>query len=431
MNHLSPIILSFLFILSSSAFSKPGVHVVKSLENFSNKEYKHLARLIKDAKIVGIGESGHGSSGFLNARTAIVKKLIVKDNFRLILLEAAYFKTDKVNSYLNSCSKGSQTELEYIKVLKSLAGIYSNIEVKKMISWICDFNKTAEVAVQFHGIDIWEDPWTNKMLIEKAHKFFKKDKLKKLFTKASDNCFAWQIDSWEDSDTLSDWRYLLETWRLPTEEHNICLGSLSNMQTMLSGYKGEKDDDYFWAKQALKVSFVYQTYRDLFVIDFQRVLNLRDDIQAYLVTQWMNKYDNKYKAVLLAHNIHVAKKQSIVVPNNPGNPMKWVDVRSTGENLVAHYGRSYKSIAMSGYRVSSSRDGDYITLDQNDALDYVLQDHGDILIVDPSVRWIERLGKWWLHGENEPAFFIPSIQYDAIFYIKESKAATRLVFKKN
>ena len=421
--------VSLLILVSFSAFAKPGVHVVDSLENFSNKEYKHLSRLIKDAKIVGVGESGHGSSGFLNARTAIIKKLIVNDGFRLILLESAYFKTEKVNSYLNSCSNGSQTEQDFTKVLKSLTGIYSNVEVKNMLVWICDFNKSADVAVQFHGIDIWEDPWVNKKLIEKAQKFFKKDTFKSLYTKAAENCFAWQIDTWEDGDTLPAWHYLLETWRLPSAEHNICLGSLSNMQTMLRGYQGVKDEDYFFAKLALKVSYVFQTYRDLFMIDVQRVLNLRDDIQAYLVTQWMNKYDNKYKAVLLAHNIHVSKKQSIVVPNNPGNPMKWVDVRSTGENLVAHYGRGYKSIALSGYKVSSSRDGDYITLDQEDALDYVLQDHGDILIVDPAAKWIDRLGNWWLHGENEPAFFIPSIQYDAIFYIKESKAATRLVFE--
>jgi erythromycin esterase-like protein len=144
----------------------------------------------------------------------------------------------------------------------------------------------------------------------------------------------------------------------------------------------------------------------------------------------MNKYVNKYKSILLAHNIHISKKQSIVVPNNPGNPMKWVDVRSTGENLVAHYGRAYKSIAITGYKVSSSRDGDYITVDQDDALDYVLQDYGDILIVDPKTRWIDRMGMWWLHGENDPAFFIPKTQYDAIFYLKESRSATRLEFDK-
>ncbi len=419
----------FLVLISFNAFSKPGVKVVQSLESFSNSEYGFLSRLVKDAKIVGIGESGHGSSGFTKARTAMIKKMILIDDFRLILLEDAYFQTSNINSYFKSCHQQTHSEELFVKALKSLTGIYSNTETRELLSWICDFNKTAKEPVKFHGIDIWEEPWVNKKLIGKAHKFFKRDTFKNLFVKASANCFAWQIDSWDDGDTLPAWHYLLETWRLPTESHNICLGSLSNMQTLLNGYKGAKDEDYFYAKLALKVSYVYQTYRDLFVVNVQRVLNLRDDIQAYLVTQWMKKYNNDHKAILLAHNIHVSKKQSIIVPNNPGNPMKWVDVRSTGENLVAHYGKDYKSIAVSGYDVSSSRDGDYITLDQDDALDYVLQEYGDLLIVDPSTRWIDRGGKWWLHGENEPSYFKPGIQYDAIFYVKESKAATRLVFE--
>ena len=52
---------------------------------------------------------------------------------------------------------------------------------------------------------------------------------------------------------------------------------------------------------------------------------------------------------------------------------------------------------------------------------------GEMLIVNPKVKWIKK-NRWWLHNESEPMYFKPHKQYDAIFFIKESKAATRLSF---
>jgi len=211
------------------------------------------------------------------------------------------------------------------------------------------------------------------------------------------------------------------------QEHRKCLASLFNLNAHVS--RVEIDENIkFHIINSIKVASVFERYRDLYVFHTIEGLNLRDDMQAYLSMRWYNKYLGKKKAILLAHNIHVSKFQSNIVPSDHGSNYKWVNVRSTGENLRGSLGAEYRSISLTGFEVSSSRDGDYPILSKKDSLDYKLKtisDHynlGDYLIVDPKKKWIKER-KWWMHNESLPMYQNPAQQFDAIFYIRKSIAA--------
>lgn len=413
--------LIYLLLVIYNVQANVGVHKVDSLKLTNNYQIKPLYRLIEGAKVVGIGESAHGSKGFLDARAKIIKGLVEDEGYRLLLLEDGFRTVDTINDYLMFCKNSTGNSLKLIKAIKSLSSIYINESTKKLVSWLCTFNRTAKVPVRFHGIDQWEKPWVTRTIIKKGIELTRDIKFKDLYETAQKNCFAWNIDDWSEGS----WDYLFATWNLGLEEHRKCSGSLYNLKRLMRKHSSIDKDEFFQIVMALEVAYVYEAYRDLFVHDSSRALNLRDQLQATLVTMWMNKYNNKLKAILLAHNIHISKNQSTVIPPRPSSTFRWINVRSTGENLIAHYGTGYKSVAISGYKISSSRDGDYKTIDTPDALDYILSRFGDYLIVDPNIYWI-RDKKWWMHEEFNGMYLSPNKQYDAIFYVKESKAAKSL-----
>ena len=172
---------------------------------------------------------------------------------------------------------------------------------------------------------------------------------------------------------------------------------------------------------AIKVAYVYQQYRDLFYTDISRALNLRDDIQAFLSIAWYERHN--VKTLLLEHNIHISKRQSLVTPPDAGSKFKWQNVSSTGENLIGYFGADYKSIGVTAHEVESARDGKYPVSNKEDSIDYQLSLIGDLYFVDPNGALASQNEYWWMHNESLPMYVNPGEQYDAILFIKKSPAS--------
>lgn len=408
--------LLLVLFFSLSSFASNGVYKLDSFEfNSSSKQFNSLKRKIGFPNIIGIGESAHGVEEYLKVKARLIK-FYIKNGYRLVLLEQGYIRTDTINKYLNLCHKDQESEEDFKNAFLALNKTEKSIHTLNLFRWMCEFNKNVKVPINYHGIDQWEDPWVTREVIKKGIEKTKNEDYKKYFRLAQKSCFAWDVESWDEASKLPSWDYILQTWRLDPENHRNCVGSIYNMQKVMRKFQGE---GFFHINMALKVSFTYQQYRDLYITDTQRALNMRDRLQASLVIDWYEKYNKEKKALLIEHNIHISKAQSQVIPKNPGSLFQWVGVRSTGENLIAHYGDIYKSIALTGYKISSSRDGDYSVLKDKDSLDYFLAKKGDLFFVNPKVKWL-RKKKWWMHNENSPMYLIPAIQYDGIIFVKES-----------
>lgn len=420
------ILISFCLFVSS-AYALNGVYPLMSLEvDAPLEELAPVDKWIDGAEVVGVGESGHGSSGYLLGRLRLIRYLVEKHNFRMIALELGYKRADVINNYLNLCHQKKETITSYQAALGALdVDIYRNKEMAKTIHWLCEFNKIAKESVVFHGIDIWESPWINRDLIKKALPLVNEPDFTTAYQYAFENCFAWKANSWSEASQFPEWAYLLRTWRLDPARHIECIGGLLNMDDLIQEVGGSSDE-VFWARLAIRVENIYQQYRDLYRVDIRKALDLRDGIQAWLLLEMRKRYGQPKKTIFLAHNIHISKKQSAVVPPSPGDPEQWVDVRSAGEKLVGHLGRGYRAIALTGYNIASSRDGQYPLPTREDSLDYYLSGlNQDYLLVDTDSTWIKLLGHWWMHAENVPngSFLTPGEQYDGIIFLKKSEAA--------
>src|ERR1035438_5470516 len=102
-------LLSLLFLLSLQCFSQVNVKLGKKDEtvymvtpNETNDltELIPLETLFKNKKIVGMGESTHGTKEFFNMKAKMFKFLVTHCGYRIFAIEATYGGTLKVNDYV-------------------------------------------------------------------------------------------------------------------------------------------------------------------------------------------------------------------------------------------------------------------------------------------------------------------------------------------
>lgn len=415
-------LLVLIFFTSTVIYaSNTGYSKLGSLKFDSpTQELEPFYLATKDAELIGIGESAHGSETITQARGRLVKYFVKNHGYRMVLLEDGYLATEKVNNYLNKCLDKSEKPADLDQALKALNLYYRTQETVDLLKWLCKFSHDEKEPIFFHGIDQWEDPWNQRDEISKGLDLIGSNFYKENYEQALKNCYAWSVNSWKEAEEKGLWDYILQTWRLDDEENRLCLGALINLERVMNR-ESKNDYDKFMLNLAIKVAYVYQQYRDLFYTDISRALNLRDDIQAFLSIAWYERH--KVKTLLLEHNIHISKKQSVVTPSDAGSKFKWQNVVSTGENLIGYFGADYKSIAVTGHNVESARDGKYPVSTKVDSMDYQLSLKGDLFFVDPYGSFAAQNDYWWMHNESLPMYLRPYEQYDAILFIKTSPAS--------
>lgn len=416
------LLLVFYFLTSSVIYaSNPGYSKISSLDFESpSSELAPFYLKTQDAQMIGIGESAHGSKTISQARGRLVKYFVKNHQYRMVLLEDGFLATEKVNTYLESCLAEPESPKLLDQALKALNLYYRTQETVGLLKWLCQFSKREQEQIYFHGIDQWEDPWNQREAIAKGLELIDSDFYKTNYQQALENCYAWSVSSWDEAEKKGLWDYLLQTWRLDAEENRQCLGALINLERVMNR-ESKSDYEMFMLNLAIKVAYVYQQYRDLFYTDISRALNLRDDIQAFLSIAWYERHN--VKTLLLEHNIHISKRQSVVTPPDAGSKFKWQNVSSTGENLIGYFGADYKSIGVTAHEVESARDGKYPISTKKDSLDYQLSLLGDLYFVDPNGALASQNQYWWMHTESLGMYLNPSEQYDAILFIKKSPAS--------
>lgn len=412
----------FTLMLISSTFAsfteitslKPGV---------APHELNWLRKLSKETTILALGESGHGVSKYLKARTLMIDTILENKDYSLITIESGYLITNKINKYVQSCKDSLPDQKVLLNILKSMDVTFNNHEFKELIQSVCVHNnENKDHIVNVQGMDIWEFPWDNRDTISKGQIFLKEsesEKFKKHFNIAKENCFVWKANNWEDASKLPDYKFFIENLSFDPYKKRTCIAALTRINSMFRKVQS-KDFDFHLAKLATKVAMSYEHVIDNRDTNMKEALIKRDLTQAYLTQRWQEYYNTK--TILLAHNVHVSKKQSDILTMNPDNQYAWSNVISTGENLIGHYGYQYKSIAISGLNIESSRDGQYPVTDKVNSLDLFLADSYSMGVFSTDSYFL-RDKKWWMHLESEQVFLNPKDQYDYVFFIKESKAA--------
>ncbi|MFD8500434.1 erythromycin esterase family protein [Amycolatopsis sp. NPDC059657] len=112
-----------------------------------------LANVFGECRIVGLGESTHGSSEFFTLKHRLVEFMVTELGFRVFAIEAGHAGCRAINDYV----KGG--EGDPARLLRELGyWTWRTQEVLDLIEWMRAFNANAAEPVEFRGIDPVFDP---------------------------------------------------------------------------------------------------------------------------------------------------------------------------------------------------------------------------------------------------------------------------------
>lgn len=149
-----------------SSWIKRNSHEITTISfEAPQKDLLFLGELLKNKKIVSMGEATHGTKEFAAIKSRFFKFLALRLNFNVFALEADFSKALAVNEYI----LGKRNDGE--DALKSLEFFHCvNKETLELIKWMREYNSQAssEKQIKFYGFDFFDV----KTSLEKIHVFF-------------------------------------------------------------------------------------------------------------------------------------------------------------------------------------------------------------------------------------------------------------------
>jgi len=241
-------------------------------------DINRLLPILKNTKIVGLGEATHGTHDFFVYKHRLIKLLTTQADFKVIIIEGDFTGSQIMNDYV-LYGKGTLNEA----LLGVSYGIWMTKEFASLIEWIKKYNsnKNYEEKIRFYGFDM-----NNPSLSAKKVKDFLKQKDKA--TKLSDKGLDWFI---EGHSIYKDYNSKKDTIRLFVKELNNAFKGIDN--------KNEKE--YKLVEHSKRI--LEQIIEMILANSTEKVL-LRDKFMAENI-EWIYDFENKTKTILWAHNEHI------------------------------------------------------------------------------------------------------------------------------
>lgn len=385
---------------------------------------------IRNAQVVGIGESGHGVAGFHTERGFLAQVLIGQLGFRKVLIEEGVFKVRPLRDLISICGKRLVPRSEMaLMARKQLDGkTYGHVEFLEFLNWMCDWNqKFPNDLVELHGIDLWDMVWELRdAIVLEVKRFGLEEKAALFLATAKENCFYWKVSSTSEALASSDYRYYQEHFRLDPSRTAKCYAALKQIEFLFEDHRSRIESQ--WGASAYRDGVAVidsavnrEVVRDFQQPDFFRAMSLRGALQSRQVLRLIDQQ----KAVFLAHNVHVGKAMSrmrsdVVTPSDDYPSGQFV---SSGEILWGTLGPGYASIGVGGYDLSSIRDGQYPIPTSTRSIDFQLEKQCKETCF---VETAPLTSYWWMHNETarRGMWGIPAEQFDAYYFIRKAIAAT-------
>jgi erythromycin esterase len=122
-----------------------------------------LKTLLNDAKVVGLGETTHGTREFFQFKHRLLEFLVVEMNFTVFALESSFAACQPINDYILD-GKGDRatvlTDQGYIP--------WDTEEFTDMLDWLRKYNQSvsSEKKAQFFGLDVWRNDVGRKEVLD-------------------------------------------------------------------------------------------------------------------------------------------------------------------------------------------------------------------------------------------------------------------------
>jgi len=281
------------------------------------KDLMPLKDILKDKKIVAMGEATHGTSEFFKMKHRFFEFLVEEMGYRVFVMECNGGAGQVINDYI---LKGDSNMED------SLPALYRTEEVKNMIKWMKEYNDdpSHKEKIKFYGMD-------NINIVDTLPKlsYYLGELDKELQTKV-------------EEDTLNT-IYRNDIKALTAEQLDSILLNINEVKKDMENSKekylnNNLQNEYelaIWNLNLISQCAEYNievNKNDNKMVQSPIANNLRDKYMAANV-KWIQEHEGKLgndKVMLWAHNIHVSSMDDIY--------------KYMGKSLKEMYGDEYYSI---------------------------------------------------------------------------------------
>ena len=407
-------------ILSTSVFGAlPGVtEFSTSPEQITNAELSALlATRVDSADVVALGESLHGSSGFLRIQTRLIRYLVERHGFRLIVWENPTLRSLELGLWVSSCTKGrtpAPIDVLYMPTKSDLA----------LWDWVCDFNFShPSDPILFRGMDVWDRPWEHYSRIKALGTAVGIDPL--LLKNIETSCPAYQSSSWPEIETIfgqlqQDGKFL------PEENYERCRVTLTSLlySSRQSGIEQRRQQDPR-SEEAFELAISASTmlgWLGFYNFNWSNDIlswNERDLAQGTNLMLVMEKHDAK-RAIVSAHTSHVSHNRS---------QADWWGYGDLKSGIYFFTGMTRKkvfNIAFTAFHASGTQ-GDWSLPTASNSLDKKLHDSGHAFSFFASnSAFLSENKRWWIQNGNYPGPYESGVElnvgdhFDAFVFFGQS-----------
>ena len=287
------------------------------------KQLSPALHVMQTKQVVGLGEGTHGTSEFQIVRAYITRYLCSEKGFRIVCLENSYGWCVELNNYIQTGQGNLDTLMK-----KNLLGMWQNAEIRSLLQWMKEYNLFHQEKLQLAGMDYSETSTNARIMqafVQKMNNAALAAMTDSLLTRAGYMDAAYS--DFNNAKSVYQWKDVLDNGVKAYELTLRIKGALDSLKqegaTRLSNEEAKRLHTALYNSELAYYS-IYKPVKE-------KVDASRDEIMAAMVKRI--KEDNAgAKAIIWAHNAHMAKGKVFGDDNNGGG---------TGSFLESYYPGAY------------------------------------------------------------------------------------------
>lgn len=295
------------------------------------EDFEPLIESIKNARVVMLGESTHGTQEYYRIRSQISQNLIKNHGFKFIAVEGDWPAIHRLHQYIQT-GKGGSAKSILLQNHRWPTWMWANEEIVELVEELKNKN------VGFHGLDIY----SLFESIDEVMKFLKRNH--PLLIKDIERLYACFSPFHKDEMTYA--RSIIK--HAAGCEREVQIGLEKLLKLRIKNVE-KNSDDFFSAQQnAFIIANAENYYRSMMGADSSS-WNIRDGHMMETLDRLLQKAGEGAKAIVWAHNTHIGDYRATDMKANGYINLGGLARLSYGDENVALVGfGSYQGSVLAG-----------------------------------------------------------------------------------
>jgi erythromycin esterase-like protein len=407
------------FVTVSVSAALPGVTELKSTpEQITDAQLAALlGQRIGSADVIAIGESVHGSAGFLRVQSRVIRYLVERHGLRMIVWENPALRSLELSAWVASCTQVASALPLDVLYMPTAAD-------RALWEWVCDYNRAHPGdPILFRGMDVWDRPWEHYARIRQLGA--RVNVAPDLLTRIAGSCPAYRASSWDEIQGVfaalaRDGRFL------PEAEYERCRVALAALLetaqrtgTQKRARKAPDSDEAFELAISASTLLGWLGFYNHQWSHDSLGWNERDRAQARNLMLVMAKHGAS-RAILSAHTSHVSHNRS------RADWWGYGDLKSGVFFFTETSRKKVFNIALTAHSASGTQ-GEWSLPTAKNSVDKKLHDAGHVLaFFTADAAFLSEHPAWWMQNQNFTGSYesgveiVPRDHFDAYFFLDQS-----------